>query len=62
MIDNGDSYIYVLDYSDATVCKITLTEEEKEMEVDDVLEKHGCNVNTSSWMCTGKDIDEIIDI
>lgn len=64
MIGNiGDvNYIYILDYSDATICEIHLTDEEKEMEIDDVIEKHGCNINTSNWMTTENKIDNIIDI
>lgn len=56
------AYIYVLDYSDATICKIELTEEEKHMDAQDVIEKHGCDTSTCSWMCTDKDIVVIINI
>lgn len=46
------NYLYILDYSDATICEIILTKEDKEMELCDVVEKYGCNVNTCNWMTT----------
>lgn len=56
------NYIYVLDYSDATICEIHLNNEEKQMEIEDIIEKHGCNINTSSWMTTTDKINGLIKI
>ena len=46
------NYLYVLDCSDSTICEIILTNEDKELEVDEILEKYGCNRNTCSFMYT----------
>lgn len=57
------TYIYVLDYSDATVCKIILTQKEYEDNVDDIeslLLSKGINTNTASWMITENDIQNFI--
>lgn len=64
MIDDFDgiNYIYVLDYSDATICEIYVSDEEKQMKIEDIIEKHGCNINTSSWMATENKIEDIIKI
>lgn len=56
------NYIYVLDYSDGTICEIVISNDEKNMEIEDIIEKHGCNINTSSWMTTINKIDEILKI
>ena len=56
------NYIYVLDYSDATICEIHINNNERTMEIEDIIEAHGCNVNTSSWMTTIDKIDNIMEI
>lgn len=56
-MDNKE-YIYVLDYSDCTICEIIRDTNDKR-EVEDVLEEYGCNVNTCSWMITDNKINEI---
>ena len=56
-MDNKE-YIYVLDYSDCTICEI-IRDTNDEREVEDVLEEYGCNVNTCSWMITDHKINEI---
>lgn len=55
-------YIYVLDYSDCTICEIAITEELKDIELEDILEKFGCNVNTCSFMIADCKIDSIIEL
>ena len=60
-MEEGD-YIYILDYSDCSICEIHVTEEEANMEIEDVLEANGCNINTSSWMTTSNEINNIIPI
>lgn len=57
------TYIYVLDYSDATVCKIILTQKEYKDNADDIeslLLSKGINTNTASWMITENDIQNFI--
>ena len=56
-MDNKE-YIYVLDYSDGTICEI-VRDANDEREVEDVLEEHGCNINTCSWMISDHEITEI---
>ena len=60
-MEEGD-YIYILDYSDCSICEIRVTAEEANMEIEDVLEAHGCNVNTSSWMISSNEINNITPI
>lgn len=62
--DNSENinYIYVLDYGDNTICEIHISDEERQMEIEDIIEEHGCNINTSSWMTTKNKIDCIIEI
>ena len=58
---NDKEYIYILDYSDSTICEIVI-DENNEREVEDVLKEHGCNINTCSWMITDHKINEIITL
>ena len=59
-MDNKE-YIYVLDYSDGTICEI-VTDANDERKVEDVLEEYGCNINTCSWMISDHKINEIIPL
>lgn len=56
-MDNKD-YIYILDYSDSTICEI-VRDVDDEREIEDVLEEYGCNIDTCSWMITDHKINEI---
>lgn len=56
-MDNRE-YIYVLDYSDCTICEI-VRDKDDDTDVEDVLEKYGCNVNTCSWMISDHKIESI---
>lgn len=56
-MDNKE-YIYVLDYSDCTICEIIIDTND-EREVEDILKEYCCNVNTCSWMITDHKINEI---
>lgn len=51
-------YIYVLDYSDCTICEI-VRDKDDDTDVEYVLEKYGCNVNTCSWMISDHKIESI---
>ena len=58
---NDKEYIYILDYSDSTICEIVIDADD-EREVENVLKEHGCNINTCSWMITDHKINEIITL
>lgn len=55
-------YIYVLDYSDCSICEIAISDNERTMEPEDIIEEHGCNISTSSWMFSNNKIENIIEI
>lgn len=57
-MDNKE-YIYVLDHSDCTICEIERSTDD-EKEIEDVLNEHGFNVNTCSWMISDHKIENII--
>ena len=59
-MDNKE-YIYILNYSDSTICEI-VRDADDEREVENVLKEHGCNINTCSWMITDYKINEIITL
>lgn len=56
------NYIYVLDFSDCSICEITISDDERAMEPEDIIEIHGFNVNTSSWMFSQYKIENIIEV
>ena len=60
-MENIKEYIYVLDYSDCTICEIVLDKDD-DTDIEDVLEKYGCNVNTCSWMISDNKIENIIEL
>lgn len=59
-MDNKE-YIYVLDYSDCAIYEIVIDECD-EQEIVDIIEEHGCNVDTCSWMISDHEITEIIPL
>lgn len=56
-MDNKE-YIYILDYSNCTIYEI-VRDVDDEQEIEDILEEHGCNINTCSWMISDHKITEI---
>lgn len=54
-------WIYVLDYTDCTICEI-VRDIDDERELEDVLEEYGCNINTCSWMITDHKIESITEL
>lgn len=54
-------WIYILDYTDCTICEI-VRDIDDERELEDVLEEYGCNVNTCSWMITDHKIESITEL
>lgn len=61
-MENIKQYIYVLDYSDCTICEIGITEELKGIELEDILEQFGCNINTCSFMIADRKIYSIMEL
>lgn len=59
---NQNTYLYILDFSDETVCKIKLTDEDWNKTTEDVLKEHGCNIDTCLTMYSCNDIKYITDI
>ena len=59
-MDNKE-YIYILDYSDSTICEI-VRDVDDEREIEDVLKEYGCNINTCSYMIVYHKINEIITL
>lgn len=59
------NYLYILDYSDAGIYEVELSEDEKQqfndgiIQLEDIVEAHGCNCNTCSWMSTQNKVTEI---
>uniref|UniRef100_A0AAU8MJK4 Uncharacterized protein n=1 Tax=Geladintestivirus 1 TaxID=3233133 RepID=A0AAU8MJK4_9CAUD len=45
-------YLYVLDYSDSTVCEIVLTEEDQNARVETILKKYGLDIDNCAFMFT----------
>lgn len=60
-MENIKEYIYVLDYSDCTICEI-VRDKDDDTDIEDVLEKYGCNVNTCSWMICNNKIESITEL
>lgn len=56
------NYIYVLDYSDGTICEIELQPKDRDKLIDDIVESYGCNINTCSWMATRYRVTNIITL
>lgn len=57
-----NEYLYVLDYSDSTICEIHLTDEEQNMDTEQILSNHGLDIDTCSFMFTTCKIDNIIEL
>lgn len=55
-------YCYILDYSDSTVCVIEITEEDFNLESEELLKKYGCNIDTCEYMYSTNKIDNIIKL
>lgn len=59
-MDNKE-WIYVLDYSDCSICEI-VHDIDDERYIEDVLEEYGCNINTCSWMIADHKIESITEL
>lgn len=52
-------YCYVMDFSDASLSEIEITEEDKDLESSDLLDKYGFNDDECFFMFTTKRITNI---
>lgn len=52
-------YCYVMDFSDASLSEIEITEENKDLESSDLLDKYGFNYDECFFMFTTKRITNI---
>lgn len=52
-------YCYVMDFSDASLSEIEITEEDKDLESSDLLNKYGFNDDECFFMFTTKRITNI---
>ena len=61
-----NEYCYVLDYSDGTICEIKIEPEDNdengEIDVDKLFDKHGLKTSNCSWMFTTDKIKNIIEL
>lgn len=52
-------YLYVMDFSDASINEIEITKEDKNLETLDLLDKYGFNEDECSFMFTTQKITNI---
>ena len=56
-------FLYVLDYSDKTICKIVLDDEDLENEdTEAILAKYGIRASDTAWMFSEFNIDIIREL
>ena len=55
-------YLYILDYSDSTICEIHLTDEEQDLDIDDILKRHELDIDSCVFMFTTSKINNIIEL
>lgn len=58
-MENIKEYLYVMDFSDASISEIEITKEDKYLEPCDLLDKYGFNDDECFFMFTTKRITEI---
>lgn len=61
-MENIKEYLYVMDFSDASISEIEITKEDKDLETCDLLDKYGFNDDECFFMFTTKRITNIIKI
>ena len=59
---NGDNFVYILDYGVGLIFEIELTEADKQLEAEELLDKYGFRTGECSWMFTENKIDNIIEV
>ena len=58
-MEDAKEYCYVMDFSDASLSEIESTEENKDLESSDLLDKYGFNDDECFFMFTTKRITNI---
>lgn len=58
-MENTKEYCYVMDFSDASLSEIEITEEDKDLESCDLLDKYGFNDDECFFMFTTQRITKI---
>lgn len=58
-MEDAKEYCYVMDFSDASLSEIEITEENKDLESSDLLDKYGFNDDECFFMFTTKRITNI---
>lgn len=58
-MEDDKEYCYIMDFSDASLSEIKLTEEDKDLESRDLLDKYGFNDDECFFMFTTKRITNI---
>lgn len=58
-MEDAKEYCYVMDFSDASLSEIEITEENKDLESSDLLNKYGFNDDECFFMFTTKRITNI---
>ena len=65
-MEDINEYCYVLDYSDGTICAIKIEPEDNddngEIDVDKLFDKHGLKTSNCSLMFTTHKIENIIEL
>lgn len=59
VMENIKEYCYVMDFSDASLSEIEMTEEDKDLEPCDLLDKYGFNNDECFYMFTSNRITNI---
>lgn len=59
-MDNKE-YIYILDYSDCTICEI-IHNSDDETDIEDILKQHGVNPDACSFMISPYKINTIVEL
>lgn len=56
------NYIYVLDYTTASIYEIKCEKHDRHKNIEDILKEHGCKASNCEWMLVEDKIDDIIRI
>ena len=57
-MENIDGYIYIMDYSDCTICEIVLHKDYDD-DIERLLKEYGLNIDTCSYMYSQNKINNI---
>lgn len=59
-MNNG--YIYIMDYSDSTICEIKIEDEDIDKNIEEIIKPYGLDIDTCTYMYTQDKIDNIIEL